>query len=29
MCELYDDKKGCKEEQAEHQKDLESANFCD
>jgi hypothetical protein len=29
MCEFYDDKRGCQEEQAEHQRDLELANFCD
>jgi len=29
MCEFYNNKRGCQEEHAEYQKDLESANFCD
>ncbi|WP_299084105.1 hypothetical protein [uncultured Paraglaciecola sp.] len=29
MCEFYDENKGCTEDRAEHQRELELANFCD
>ena len=29
MCDFYEPNKGCQEERADHQRELELANFCD